>query len=170
MAGFVESGIELDFPTDSWFRFEKSEPHKSVSCFSFKEMDACWIDNEHNRFYAIELKDYTATGSLELKNAADRKWNIAKKVIDTMQMYLAAKYQNSFGQKLEREKSIDLHSTCLEAFFITIVNVADSSKGYMGAFKDDCMKTLRGYNKIWDNTHITVMTYEQAKQKLSFVK
>lgn len=67
-------------------------------------MDACWIDYEDKKFYAIELKDYTATGSLESANTADRKWNITKKVVDTMQMFLAAKYQNTFGQTLENEK------------------------------------------------------------------
>lgn len=98
MAGFTESGITLDFPTDSWFRLEKTEPHKSISCFHFKEMDICWVDYEHQKFYAIELKDYTAAGSLESANAADRKWKITKKVVDTMQMFLSAKYQNTFGQ------------------------------------------------------------------------
>lgn len=170
MAGFIESGITLDFPTEDWFRFERTEPHKSISCFNFKEMDACWIDYEDKKFYAIELKDYTATGSLELANSANRKWNITKKVIDTMQMFLAAKYQSAFGQILESEKNVDLHSSCLEAYFITIINVAESSKGYMGAFKDDCLKTLKGYTKVWDNAHVTVMTYEQAKQRLPFVK
>lgn len=106
-------------------------------------MDACWIDYEDKKFYAIELKDYTATGSLESVNTADRKWNITKKVVDTMQMFLAAKYQNTFGQTLENEKNVDLHSFCLEA--------------------------LRGYTKVWDNAHVTVMTYEQARRKLPFV-
>lgn len=170
MAGFVESGISLDFPTDSWFRFEKTEPHKSISGFNFKEMDACWVDYEHQKFYAIELKDYTVTGSLELTNVMNRKWNIAKKVVDTIQMYLAAKYQTAFGQNLESEKKVDVHSTFLDAYFITIINVPDSSRGYIGAFKDTCLATLKGYTKVWDNTHITVMTYEQAKQKLPFVK
>lgn len=43
---------------------------------------------------------------------------ISKKVVDTMQMFLAAKYQNT---------------------------------------------------KVWDNAHVTVMTYEQARRKLPFV-
>lgn len=40
----------------------------------------------------------------------------------------------------------------------------------MGAFKDDCLNTLKGYAKVWDNVHVTVMTYEQAKRRLPFVK
>ena len=72
-------------------------------------------------------------------------------------------------QTLENEKNVDLHSFCLEAYFITIINVADSSKGYIGAFKDNCLEALRGYTKVWDNAHVTVMTYEQARRKLPFV-
>lgn len=67
------------------------------------------------------------------------------------------------------KKNVDLHSFCLEAYFITIINVADSSKGYIGAFKDNCLEALRGYTKVWDNAHVTVMTYEQARRKLPFV-
>lgn len=170
MAGFTESGITLDFPTDSWFRFEGTKPHSDISCFGFKEMDACWVDEEQGVFYAIELKDYTETGSLGDDNAAKRKWNIAKKVVDTMQMFLSAKYQNTFGKELESEKRIDLHSTCRETRFITIINVPESSKDYMGAFKDSCLSILKGYAKVWDNTRIIVMSYEQAKRKLPFVK
>lgn len=170
MAGFTESGITLDFSTDTWFRFEKTEPHKSISHFHFKEMDACWVDEEHMRFYAIELKDYTEAGSLDESNTTKRKWDIAKKVVDTMQMYLSARYQNTFGNRLEQEKNVDLHNNRLEAYFITIVKVEDSSLGYMGAFKDACLEILRGYGRVWDNIHITVMTYEQAKRKLPFVK
>ena len=87
-----------------------------------------------------------------------------------MQMYLSAHYQNTFGNRLEQEKNVDLHSNRLEAYFITIVKVEDSSLGYMGAFKDACLEILRGYGRVWDNIHITVMTYEQAKRKLPFVK
>lgn len=71
---------------------------------------------------------------------------------------------------MESEKNADLHSSCLETCLITIINVANSSKGYMGAFKDDYLNTLKGYAKVWDNVHVTVMTYEQAKRRLPFVK
>lgn len=170
MAGFTESGITLDFSTDTWFRFEKTEPHKSISHFHFKEMDACWLDEEHECFYAIELKDYTEAGSLDESNTEKRKWNIAKKVVDTMQMYLSARYQNTFGKRLEQEKRVDLQHDHLKAKFITIIKVKEDSLGHMNAFKDACLEILRGYEKVWDDVHITVMTYEQAKRKLPFVQ
>lgn len=120
MAGFTESGITLNFPTDSWFRFEASKPYSDISGFSFKEMDACWLDDEHRVFYAIELKEYTAAGSLSAENAQARKWEIVKKSVDAMQMLLSAKYQNAFGKRLEEEKGVDLHCAPLTFKFITI--------------------------------------------------
>jgi len=49
MAGFTESGIALDFPSDSWFRFQQSKPYSDVSGFGFKEMDACYLFQGTNR-------------------------------------------------------------------------------------------------------------------------
>jgi len=170
MAGFTESGITLEFSTESWFRFEKAEPYKSVSCFCFKEMDACWVDYTDKKFYAIELKDYTRAGSLEAGNVEKRISNIVKKVVDSMQMFLSAKYQNAFGKELERRNKVDLHSDYLEVWFITIVNIDNSSKVDLAGFKDKCVNTLQAYTKVWDHVHITLMTYNQAKLRFPFVK
>ena len=124
MAGFKESNITLDFPTAKWFRFEKSEPYAQLSGFDFKEMDACWYeDTEGDRdvFYAIELKDYRTVTIVDDNTVAVRKYNLVKKTVDTMQMLLAAKYQTPFGEILEREKRVDLHSRPIEYYFVVII-------------------------------------------------
>ena len=71
MAGFTESGITLDFPSESWFRLQQSKPYSDVSGFGFKEMDACFIETQDDGskiFFAIELKDFTETSSLAEDN------------------------------------------------------------------------------------------------------
>lgn len=74
MSGFKESGISLDFPTNSWFRFQDCNAFKHLSGNHFKEMDVCWLDRTDNTFYLIELKDYTETDPEEENTSEERVW------------------------------------------------------------------------------------------------
>ena len=172
MAGFKESNITLDFPTAKWFRFEKSEPYAQLSGFDFKEMDACWYeDTEGDRdvFYAIELKDYRAVTIGDDNTVAVRKYNLVKKTVDTMQMLLAAQYQTPFGEILEREKRVDLHSRPIEYYFVVIICEKTENSLLLQSLKEVCIKALRPYMQIWGNSHFLLMTDEQAKQRFNFV-
>ena len=173
MANLVESGITLDFPTADWFRFEKKEPYKSLSGDGFKEMDACWCttDSDVNVIYAIELKDYSAVNALEPNNVNDRKYDIVKKCVDSLQMLLAARYQTEFGKELEAEYGVDMHTTPIRYHLLTIVNITSDKAPMMNTLKDECLKLLKPYRDVWGDVSAHVMTYEQAKRHFSiFVK
>ncbi|MBO5628275.1 MAG: hypothetical protein J5965_04265 [Aeriscardovia sp.] len=173
MAGFSESGIDLDFTSGTWFRFQESEPYSSVSGFGFKEMDACYLEIRQDGskvFYAIELKDFTEAESLTEDTMSKRIWNIVKKNVDTLQMFLSARYQHSFGKALEREKNIDLHTDLSKVFFLTIVNVKPENAQMVQTLKDKCLGKLCAYSKVWDSISFTLMTKEQAQNRYTFVK
>lgn len=172
MAGFSESNITLDFPTEHWFRFEKSKPYSSISAFHFKEMDACWVKNigsGQSEFYAIELKDYRSSRFNE--KAETRVWDIVKKVVDTIQMIMSARHQYPFGKKLEAEKNIDLHTGDVTAKFLTIVDIRPEDSPLFAGMKDECLNRLRGYMSVWENIEIYILTKVQAQKYYSeFVK
>lgn len=172
MAGFTESNITLDFPTSDWFRFEKSKPYISISGFHFKEMDACWLKNMGSaqfEFYAIELKDYRSAKLNEIVD--NRIWDIVKKVVDTIQMYMSARYQNQFGECLETEKHVDLHTGVVRALFLTIVDIKPEDSLLFSVMKDECLNRLKGYKTIWDDIEIHILTKSQAQNYYSeFVK
>ncbi len=173
MNGFSESGITLEFAGGMWFRFQQSRPYSDVSGLGFKEMDACYVSslNDGSKlFYAIELKDYTEMGSLSGENVSKRVWDIAKKTVDTLQMFLSAKYQQCFGMELESAKNIDLHSDISKAVFVTIVNVKPENVMMLQTLKDKCLNKLAAYSKVWDDISITLMTKEQAQKRFDFVK
>lgn len=48
MAGFRESGVELDFPNGKWFRFYDLPSYRKLSGYNFKEVDACWNRKAEN--------------------------------------------------------------------------------------------------------------------------
>ena len=171
MAGFTESGITLDFPTQDWFRFEKSQPYAGISGYHYKELDACWVKDMNTGyaiFYAIELKDYT---SCSIDSSKERIFDIVKKMVDTIQMFLSARYQNEFGQELEHEKHVNLHDGLSCAQFITIVKIHQENAPLFQALKDECLRHLKGYGKVWDNIQFHILTYTQAQRYFSeFVK
>lgn len=172
MTGFTESSITLDFSTEHWFRFEKSSPYDKISGFHFKEMDACWVKDlgaPTAMFYAIELKDYSAADLKE--TSTDRVWDIVKKVVDTIQMFMSARYQNGFGKQLEAEKSVDLHNGIQKAVFLTIVNFKVEDAQLFQTMRDECLLRLKGYSSVWDGIEIQVLPVATAQKLFSeFVK
>lgn len=172
MSGFTESSITLDFPTGSWFRFEKSQPYSSISGFHYKEMDACWVKDMgpgQSEFYAIELKDYKSAKFAE--KAETRVWDIVKKVVDTIQMFLSARHQYPFGKKLEAEKQVDLHTGVTKAMFLTVVDIKPEDSLLFSVMKDKCLNRLKGYQSVWNDLEIHILTKTQAQKHFSeFVK
>lgn len=172
MSGFTESNITLDFPTGCWFRFEKSQPYSSISGFHYKEMDACWVKDlgsGHSEFYAIELKDYKSSKFAE--KAETRVWDIVKKVVDTIQMFLSARHQYPFGKNLETEKNVDLHTGAMKAMFLTIVDIKPEDSPLFAAMKDECINRLKGYMSVWNDLEVHILTKAQAQKFFSeFVK
>lgn len=173
MAGFSESGIDLDFTSGAWFRFQKSEPYSNISGFGFKEMDACYLEfgsDGSKVFYAIELKDFTEAGSLAEENMTKRIWDIVKKNVDTLQMFMSARHQHTFGKALESEKNVDLHTGLSKVFFLTIVNVKPENALMVQTLKDKCLGKLCAYSRVWDGISFTLMTKEQAQKRYHFVR
>lgn len=171
MPSVVESNITLDFPTASWFRFEKTEPYLPLCGLHFKEMDACWLDADNNVFYAIELKDYTESQEPDEHTIEHRKYNLLKKVVDTIQMVMSAKYQTEFGKKLETCKSIDMHTAELTYCFLIIVREKNENMLMFQALKDICKNMVEPYLTVWGNAKFSMMTYDVAKTRFSnFVK
>lgn len=97
MAGFRESGVELDFPNGKWFRFCDLPSYRKLSGYNFKEVDACWQPESRELFYLIELKDYSTGNALTKKNVESRIDEIVKKSVNSLQMTLSMIFQTQYG-------------------------------------------------------------------------
>jgi hypothetical protein len=96
MPGFTESSITLDFPDNNFFRFDACGGYSKLSGNNFKEMDACWHNAADNTYWLIELKDFTA--DLAAGNSIEtRVWDILKKAVDSLSMFLSAKHNYPYG-------------------------------------------------------------------------
>lgn len=103
MNGFTESGITLNFPTNTWFRLQDCKTYKDNSGYHFKEMDACWLDAENSIFYLIELKDFTNASLENQQNIEQRVRDMVKKSIDSLQMINATLLSTKKGIQFQSE-------------------------------------------------------------------
>lgn len=92
MPKFTESNITLDFPDGNFFRFSSCAGYKALSGNHFKEMDACWYDAGSNVYWLMELKDYSSASLTASDTIEQKSWDMVKKAIDSICMFLASKH------------------------------------------------------------------------------
>lgn len=159
MSGFTESGITLDFPTDKWFRFEKSDFYSPISGNHFKEMDACWLDNENNIFYLIELKDYTSANLSQ--NVEKRVSDLWKKSVDSLQMINSALQQTTKGCTLSEEIGFEIESHYTYKY-LSIIKIDPVQKTYLSFMKDKYKNLFKSYATLFGVTNYSLISYDAA--------
>ena len=100
MPGFTESNITLDFPDDRFFRFATCKGYALLSGNHFKEMDACWYDESGNLYWLMELKDYSLASLAAAETIEKRSWDIVKKAIDSLCMFLSSRHLYPYAANL----------------------------------------------------------------------
>ena len=94
-----------------------------------------------------------------------------KKVVDTIQMVMSAKYQTEFGKELETIKGIDLHTSDLIYHFLIIVREKTENMLMFQTLKDNCRGMVKPYLTVWGHSRFSMMTYDDAKKRYpNFVK
>lgn len=171
MAGFRESGVELDFPNGKWFRFCDLPSYRKLSGYNFKEVDACWQPESKELFYLIELKDYSAENALRKENTVSRIDEIVKKSVDSIQMALSMIFQTQYGSLLEDESGVDLHSQHQQLFLIFVIRENPENILMLSSLKDVCQRRFMPYVRLWGSIKYNILTYSQAKKYFgTFVK
>lgn len=164
----TESSIKLNFPDENFFRFQDKKIYKKLSGFSFKEVDACWLDKTKNIFYLIELKDFTK-GNIENKNTRENKiWELVKKSLDCLQLLLSKKLNTNYFQKFKGEDTFDFPNDA-QLFFITIIYIKKSQREYLGFIRDAYKNKFQAYQKLF-NLKCTIISREKAVERFSWIE
>lgn len=168
MNGFTESGITLAFPTDKWFRFEKSDFYSPISGDNFKEMDACWLDVDNDICYLIELKDYTAANLSD--NVDKRIYNLWKKSVDSLQMINSALQKTSKGVTLANEIGFEMKSHYIYKY-MSIIKINPEQKTYLSFMKDKYKSLFKSYATLFGISNYSLISYDAALELFpQFVK
>ncbi len=160
MPGFVESSITLNFPDNNYFRFCDCVGYTTLKGNNFKEMDACWYDNNENIYWLFELKDYTLA-TLDEDSIDKRTWDIVRKAIDSLCMFLSGKHTYPH--------SININP-CLPAIpnpttrfkFITIVHCDLAQKADVQLIHNKFRHRFKPYAQLFDIREYGVIEHTNA--------
>ena len=163
MATYIESGISLNFPDENHFRFEKCETYCKLNGFGFKEMDACWFDIENNKFFCVELKDYTLA-NMRLKSQ-DIIENLVNKSVHTLQMLNARILNTEFSTGFNDDVSFPFPENA-EINLISILKLDKKQKADFNPIRDVIKGRLKPYQKLFD-INVLITTHEGAMKKFN---
>jgi hypothetical protein len=161
MPGFTESSITLNFPDNNYFRFADCPGYRKFSGNNFKEMDACWHNAGDNIYWLIELKDYTA--DLTAGNSIEsRVWNILKKAVDSISMFLSVKHQYAYGQT-DLQPCMPVAPDAATNFSVfTVVHCPEANKADIQLLHNSFRSKFMPYAKLFGITSYGVLEHTQA--------
>lgn len=161
MPGFTESSITLNFPDSNYFRFADCPGYKQFSGNNFKEMDACWYNARNNTYWLIELKDFTA--DLTAGNSIEsRVWNILKKAVDSILMFLSVKHQYTYGRTVLLPSMPIEPDTTTNFSVFTVVHCPETNKADIQLLHNSFRLKFRPYAELFGINSYGVLEHTQA--------
>lgn len=164
---YTESNIQLNFPDNNHFRFQDLRTYQKLSGFTFKEMDACWLDTASKTFYLIELKDFSEARLLEELEQNKQIYDLLKKSIDSLVMLLSVFLKTEMGIEMSNEISFNIPLDS-KLVFISILHIEETQKDYLNFIRDKYKNKFMAYAKLFDLKH-TIMSREKAVEKFDWV-
>lgn len=164
----TESGITLTFPDANYFRFQDCRAYQSLSGYYFKEMDVCWYEAATDIYWLIELKDYRLANLKDAEGVKGRAWDIAKKAVDTLNMFLSCQHNYPLGVGLLACMSYaPVAGTKLNV--ITIVQCDNSQNADIQLLSDAFKIRFKAYAQLFNINLYSVMSYVQAVRFLNHI-
>lgn len=161
MPGFTESNITLNFPDSNFFRFSNCLGYTALSGNNFKEMDVCWYDMTFNLYWLIELKDFTSAALGTAQNVEDRAWNLLKKAVDSLCMFLSSKHSYPYDVKINPCLPAIPNATT-EFKFITIVHCSASQAADVQLLHNSFRRKFKPYAELFGITSYGVIEHTSA--------
>jgi hypothetical protein len=165
MPGFTESRITLNFPDSNFFRFATCNGYKALSGNYFKEMDACWFDNDKNLYWLIELKDFSKANLLVPESIENRTWDIVKKAIDSLCMFLSSKHHYIYASNLNCCFPVVPNNTT-QFKFITVIHCDETQKPDIQLINEQFKRKFKPYARLFGINHYSVIEHSRAIQIL----
>lgn len=165
MPGFTESSITLNFPDDNFFRFSTCRGYTALSGNNFKEMDACWFDSNSNKYWLIELKDFSSATLGTYQNLEDRVWDMVKKAVDSLCMFLSAKHDYSYKANLASCFPVIPNSTT-NFIFVTIIHCGLSQMSDIQHINDSFRRKFKPYAELFGISAYSVIEHSAAIRHL----
>ncbi|RKZ50904.1 MAG: hypothetical protein DRR16_05610 [Candidatus Parabeggiatoa sp. nov. 3] len=164
MTIYHESGLRLTLPAGKHFRFQDCKAYKSLNGQNLKEMDFCWWQEDENRLWLIELKDYANLTPAEClpNHLLD---NLIAKATDSLLMLAACWAKTGKGQEFlsclpssVQEFPRHPQQLKLKLFFILKIDVS-MFKDEIDALKYELNNRLRGRVALFNIRHVSLVDH-----------
>jgi hypothetical protein len=160
MPGFSESSITLNFPDGNFFRIADCPAYRGLSGYHFKEMDACWYDVVQNVYWLFELKDYSLA-TLDATTIDHRVWDITKKAIDSLCLFLSSKHSYPYGVQINPcLPSIPGNNTIFK--FITIIHCEAAQRPNVQLINNSFRLKFKPYAELFSIMDYAVIEHSSA--------
>lgn len=177
----TESSISLEFPDDNWFRFQDCIHYKRLN--HIREVDFCWYNEEANRLFLIELKDW---GDESLDEENDPKYsqediknkkkgiskyrvrNLFEKSVDSLSMFSSILMDRPLGNRINGciPFSINLDT---EIILLSIINWTSPDSTYISVINSAYRSNLNSYAKLFGAKEYQVITKKMAAELFDWV-
>lgn len=161
MPGFTESSITLNFPDTNFFRFERCPGFQGLSGNHFKEMDACWCDTGSNLYWLIELKDFSVADISTSQNIEARVWNMLKKAVDSLCMFLSGKHAYPYSTNLNACFPVAPNGNTQFKFMI-IVHCNAAQKADVQLMNNSFRNKFKPYADLFGISNYAVVEHSRA--------
>jgi hypothetical protein len=161
MPGFTESSITLNFPDDNFFRFANCPGYRSLSGYSFKEMDACWYDESCNELWLFELKDFSFA-SLDSRTIKEKSWELIKKAVDSLAMLLSLKHHYTYADNNISECLPFEVTAHTQLVFVSIIQCDTMQISDIQLINTDFRNKFKPYAELFGITRYSVIAHSRA--------
>ena len=161
MPGFTESNITLNFPDGNYFRFSVCPGYTALSGNFYKEMDGCWYDVNANVYWLFELKDYSLASLIPIESVEKKAWDITKKSIDSLLMFLSNKHNYPYGVNLD---ACFPHKPDNDTQFklVTVIHCDASQKADVQLINEKFKRRFKPYATLFNVINYSVMEHDVA--------
>jgi hypothetical protein len=159
----TESGITLNIPDESYFRFQNCRAYQHLSRMSFKEMDVCYFDHSNEITYLIELKDYTTVPEIPSELTS----NLILKSKDSLQMVNSFLQNTQYAQGNNNICFPNQFNTNYKKVFLSIIKCNQNHNFH--PVHIEYQRLFKAYAKLFDIDTYVVMTYHQARNIYNWI-
>lgn len=166
MMPYIENGVAVHFPDDNYFFLSSCASYKTLSPFSVKEMDVCWLDRNKNILWLVELKAFDHVDNINFKATDISDGDVVSYWIN--ELYLKSLHTLTM---LETKRSgtqkclVEGIETTTTFRLVYLINVIPGQEEYLSYWKDKLESLLLPYLKIFNVDSLAVVPYRTAKEK-----
>ncbi len=179
MPRFVESGIEVSFQHDTWFRLSEMEPYRRLSGKRLKEMDFGYWDGGSETLWLIELKGIEVwfdpkdddcspepIDQMPVPRARQERLvdDLVGKATDSLMILSAVWSGTSSGKSFASlfPDSVSVFPGAGRIRMLFVLDVPDRRKSLLSLVRDQVNKFLMGRLNLFDFKSASVVDVETA--------